>query len=534
MLSQKNVMALDWFSGGSDTLVTINDKKFTEDDFRHWWKDWQEKGMSFPDSPEKFIEWHLLAQQAKAMEMDKQPTFARKVYVFLQVRALMQLKKDEVDSQVDIKDDAVRKHYEENYTPIKVLQILTFDDKSKAEKVFEDMQQYNGNDAGKIVFADYNGVAPEEGGPTRYEEASVRPKDLADKDRWQKAFVDVKAAHVGEPFELETGWVLVRIHEIINPGDEDFAKFESSIRNQFRKEQEAQFTLELVESLKKKYNVAIVRDVLDKIEPEAEYSEEFLDTTVIHFGEQDIPVRYLLQNIAKEKGFRNQYGFSKEEYETVKMRVINGMLTQTLINMESMNRHYEKDEPLKWTYEFYRQGRMIKELEGQFREQAKPDEEALRKYYDEHIDDYTMPEVVSYALVDDDKQLVNKIWAGIMQGGDFYDLYKKYYTKDAPIKHGAIEELNDLLRAEIDKLVKGEVSPPFEYNNHFAIVKLVNKIDSKSLPFSEVKPKIAEKLQKEKFEALRSEYLETLRSKSDIRIDKDVWQDLKQEYGDKG
>ncbi|MCK5545139.1 MAG: hypothetical protein KAI35_07965, partial [Desulfobulbaceae bacterium] len=54
---------------GNKNLVTINGTKYTTEDYKHWWDSFKTKDMEFPDSPESFIDWHLLAEEARSMEL---------------------------------------------------------------------------------------------------------------------------------------------------------------------------------------------------------------------------------------------------------------------------------------------------------------------------------------------------------------------------------------------------------------------------------------------------------------------------------
>ncbi|MCK5323117.1 MAG: hypothetical protein KAJ45_03180, partial [Desulfobulbaceae bacterium] len=45
---------------GNKKLVTINGIKYTTEDYKHWWDSFKTKDMEFPDSPQSFIDWHLL------------------------------------------------------------------------------------------------------------------------------------------------------------------------------------------------------------------------------------------------------------------------------------------------------------------------------------------------------------------------------------------------------------------------------------------------------------------------------------------
>ena len=89
-----------WLWGDANTVVTINDEAFSPDDFKHWWALWNEEKNAVPEDPQQFIEWKLVAQEARIMELDQTPTFKRKINVFLKSRSRVQFKYDEVDSRI--------------------------------------------------------------------------------------------------------------------------------------------------------------------------------------------------------------------------------------------------------------------------------------------------------------------------------------------------------------------------------------------------------------------------------------------------
>ncbi|MEJ2200970.1 MAG: hypothetical protein P8X63_08155, partial [Desulfuromonadaceae bacterium] len=100
-------------------LVTINGTGLSAEDFRDWWREWREADMPVPEEPKEFIDWVLLYQEAQAMQLDQNPTYLRKVAIFLKVRALMQLKQEEVSVHTRMPEDKeLWADYRKEYTPI--------------------------------------------------------------------------------------------------------------------------------------------------------------------------------------------------------------------------------------------------------------------------------------------------------------------------------------------------------------------------------------------------------------------------------
>ena len=87
--------AWPWKDTGN--LVDINGVSYTPDDFKRWWENWRDAGSRFPNDMEQFIEWKLLAQEAKSMELDQEPNYQRKIDVFHKVRTRILLKNDRLE-----------------------------------------------------------------------------------------------------------------------------------------------------------------------------------------------------------------------------------------------------------------------------------------------------------------------------------------------------------------------------------------------------------------------------------------------------
>lgn len=123
------------FAQSGKRLLTINGIEFTDDDYKHWWSHWNDNNqIGAPVSADDFINFQLMVQQGQEMGYDGQPDYLHKLDVFLQVRALMALKYDEIDSKVVITDAEVKNNFDENYGTIWALQILSFDSEAKAQR----------------------------------------------------------------------------------------------------------------------------------------------------------------------------------------------------------------------------------------------------------------------------------------------------------------------------------------------------------------------------------------------------------------
>ena len=89
-----------------------------------------------------------------------------------------------------------------------------------------------------------------------------------------------------------------------------------------------------------------------------------------------------------------------------------------------------------------------------------------------------------------------------------------------------------IVKAEIDKLVIGEVSEPFVIKGHHTIIKLIKRFPKTPMPLDHVSDQIAKMIEKDEFSRLRNEYLATLKERSTITVNNRAWEKIKKELSD--
>ncbi|NTV15027.1 MAG: hypothetical protein HGA96_14040 [Desulfobulbaceae bacterium] len=509
-------------------LLNINGIVYTDEDFRHWWTHWNDKKNNLVQSSlENFISFMLFVQQGEEMGYDSQPNYLHKLEVFLQVRALMELKYEEVDSKILVTEEDLRKYFEERYGTVWTLQILGFDTESKAAKAYDSMLPYDRQVGGRLVFADLIGGGAEEKAET-YDEVKVVVEDFYKNKRvrWLSVVQNLSDAEVAKPFLSEDNnkYILIRLIDKQPAGDGVFEEKREKISEQLLKNERARLTVNLIKNLKSKYDVKVDQELFKIIQLDEEYQSDFLDRKIITSSIFDATVRDLLFNIKKEKKVRKDIADDE-----VKDLVLNSLISQTLVNKESLVRGYENIPPLKWTYDFYKQNRLKQEVESGLSNSVVISDLDLKNYYDLHASDYSIPDKVTYLIVHGDEELLKKVWLGTLQGTDFSELLSKY-SLDSNKKISDINSLPQALTSILNNLTKGEVSVPFALDtNSFALLKLLDRVPGKVVPFQDIKNKVTEQFKKEKFEILKNDYLIKLKSKSDIIVNENVWNSLLRE-----
>ena len=242
-----NVQAglLSW---GDETLVTVGEEKSSSEDFKTWWKLWQEKDQPLPQSAEPYIDWLLFAQDAERMMLFDDPSYQRDMRIYLKVLSLEQLRHDEVTSKISIAEDEVEKKYNELYVPAWLYTSIIVKDKATAEHLYDDLQSGKMDVTDLVQVAAWNEQvlqghsAPEKTGDDLADVVKKYP-GLADtllgvQQNSQKrpfnsdkvlveVFSGLAKGAFSKPFAWQDNYVIVQMLDIY-PGDKDDFERQSS------------------------------------------------------------------------------------------------------------------------------------------------------------------------------------------------------------------------------------------------------------------------------------------------------------------
>ncbi len=515
---------LDVSAAVDQPLVVINGQNYSRQDFKHWWKYYKDKGMSLPASPDKFINWQLLTQEAEHMELGALPEVKRPLDIFLKARTLMLLKYDEVDSKIKIDDKELRAVYERDYQPRLLISRLDFKDKqaaSAAETMF----------GGRHLSLDEIRQKAA-GSPPAFKISHpqwLRPRTLPKS--WKGA-VNEKSGAVIKP--AGGGSYLIYIVAAKRGDDNDFTHKKKAVYEALFSKKQQKLTEDLLRRLQKLYNLKVNRSLLAAIDltnPRQDNWNKALVTsrrgqaTVGYFIEQCRKERLLLQKSPSR---------NKKEVAAVKQRAMSAMVSNSLTDWAAADRHYENKPPFKWVYQFYRQHRLIKALENRILSTAEkpPGLEAVRHFYETNKGDFRTPELVKIVLVQGRAGDINRLYAASVVAGELLKTAHRYpVTLRNSGQHDiGIKTLSAPAVTALAKMTEGDICPPFADNGKMVVMRLIKRRGGETLPLQKVKNKIIKRLVKIRKEEKRRQYIMNLRRHSNIKVNKSVWQELLTEY----
>ena len=510
---------------GDDTLVTIDETRYSEDDFKRWWKFWQEPGQPLPKTPDPYIDWLLLSQEAERMGLAEDPGFKRQTRVFLQSRALLMLKNDAVDSRIEVADAEVKARYEERFLPRWLVKRMEFKDEETALAAWKEMEE------GALTIDSLLARNPEQGGPISTSESWARPGGV--DAGWNAIFLKTAVGTVVKPDEHNRGPVLYFLKEQKGGDDKDLDQFREAIRKGLWKAKQNDLTRALLLQLRDKYQVEIDKERLAALDLNAS-DDTFTDAAVITTNRQNVSEKEFIDVIRRLTASRPGAAHAladAEKARQLKEETADNIIGQSVTDWEALDRHYEEKEPFKWEYEFNLNHRLGVALSRRiFMPKCVVTDDEIKQRFEQNIGNYTQPALVKFYIVDETQGPIDRIWASAAGGKTFLEVVKQHdlivSPKEVPANH-----LEPDVKAVVDNLAVGETSRIFKAQGVRVMVHLVAKTPEAPLPLERVKKSIHDQIEEEKLMLVRDDFLNSLKSGIKIDVNKRQWKAIQKELG---
>jgi len=309
------------------------------------------------------------------------------------------------------------------------------------------------------------------------------------------------------------------------------------IRGDLWKKRENELTRALLAESRDKYQVKFDEERLAALDTNGA-EDTFTDAPVITSTRQNVSEKEFMVIYRRLMGNRPEFAHSaedEEQAEKLKLDTAYNIIGQAVTNWAAEDRHFEKEEPFKWEYEFNYNHRLKLELERRlFSPNVKVTEDEIKQHYEENIGLYKQPAIVKLYIIDETQGPIDQIWAEVAVGKNFRQVLKEHEEdfELSPIPHETpVNHLDPEVMEVANNLVDGETSQIFTAQGIKVMVHMVERTPEEPLPLERVKEPIRATLKRKKFRELRDEYLDTLRSGSDIKVKNRKWQKIQKELG---
>ncbi len=217
-------------------------------------------------------------------------------------------------------------------------------------------------------------------------------------------------------------------------------------------------------------------------------------------------------------------------------RYLEETIMEMLIYEEAIRRKLEKDKEVKEVIDEARKKILVAKLMAtEVDDKAKISEEEIRKYYDEHKDEFKAPEMwrASHILVADESQ-AKLIADELSKGGVFAELAKKNSIDATASRGGDIGffrtgQLVPEFEKACLKLNVGQTGDILHTQFGYHIIKLTDKREAAAQSYDEAKRAIEGELNRKKRAILFDEMVNKLKSRYSVDINKSTFESFEAE-----
>ncbi|NPA40602.1 MAG: hypothetical protein GXO57_09210 [Thermodesulfobacteria bacterium] len=503
-------------------LVKFKDgSTYTVKDFCFWWKNWRNSPNATLQTIDPYIKWLLFLKEAKKMDLENSYAYREKVLIYRKVRDLLHLQYDEVESKIHITDKALWHFYEKNFKPIYVVKNFYFKKKSKATSFMKKLKSLkdceklfkNSPDIWKGYFW-------------------VRPWSCPNTAKSVLFKQTLPSGSILGPVKWNKVWAVVCIEKTYAGGKKDYLKIKAQLKHIYQKMLEDKLTDELIRKLKKKYKIQFNATLYSKI-GFTEVPKALKNKILLRIADRFLTAEGFHEMLLKEYQFRFAMVNPKDEKSVSKFKkfVLNSIIAQNLVEIEALNRGYEKQEPFKRELNFYKKNLLVKEFVNfVILPKLKVTDEDVKKFIKEHENMIGWKRLVTAVFVQtSQKSLVEKVKEELLKGRELEDIlddlgFANYVTTQS-LQDYPLGIRKDIWEAPIGKVLF------LKTGRYYCIIKVLKKEKLRRKITPEVKWKIKNFIARKKFEKLEKALYEKLEKSYAVKVNSKLWNSIKGRLG---
>jgi parvulin-like peptidyl-prolyl isomerase len=317
-----------------------------------------------------------------------------------------------------------------------------------------------------------------------------------------------------------------------------FEREKKRIERKLRKEQEKGLSDRFVALLREAADIWIDRALMEQVDPEKDYSKQ--TRSVARVDGKSIPLGEFVGDLKKAVPRQSMQGpgkgrqLGKEELRAIKERVMDRLITYILVENEALRRNYN-DAAFAGLVEKRKAALLVDAFKAKLvYPLAIPTEGELRKYYDEHVEDFKKGyEVWIREMRFQEQRKAEEIHKELRQGASFEFLEAEVSGGMTPRKDTVwvpVDRFAPVVRAAVSGLKVGEVSDVIGHGRKFKIIKLKGKRGGNPVAFSKVEERLKGLVGQEKFKRVLAEYLSRLRKASKIKIHEKNLEEIEDDF----
>ncbi|HEC98574.1 MAG TPA: hypothetical protein ENI58_10580 [Nitrospirae bacterium] len=494
-------------------LAVVDGEPITEEDLKyslqiaHRREDLSSAGkLSLSEYVQKLIDDMLIIEEARRMGMEQDPQVQQAVKAYILRESVVKLYDEEISRKVSISDEDIPSYYKKNYEKFS-LGIIEVSSEKEA-----------GNIAGQLKKgADFSDLARKysthHSGKNGVDVVLTRrsmPPYIG------KTIAGLSPGELSDILKIRDKYYIVKLISRKEAPDEELKNVRKEIEKVVRKQKEKKRADQYLEYLRERAAIKVNKELLSAI------SQDKSDEEASNWSKDKRAVADVNGSVLTAGEFaamvKPYKGKSKEN-------ILNSWIDRKVVDHEALSRHYETSPDLKKKIERY-ENQLLKQafINKAIIPKIKISDKSLKEYYMKHREDFAEPDrfrvrQITVKTMDEARELLSSL----KDGTDFSWLAKKKSIDPAGPEGGEVgwltmQKFPGPVRKIVAALKTGGISPIFKFGSSYRIIRLQEKLKGKVLRFEEVRDAVYKAYFKERFNALRDEFVSKLKSEARIKV----------------
>lgn len=469
----------------------------------------------------------LLAQEARAMGMAEEPPIPDQLEALRRKLAMAHLQTEEIAARVAVSDEEVREAFEREYRRV-TLRVLTTHDRTEAEAALAELG--SGAEFAELAARRSKDPYALRGGLVQ----SLPRIDLMHEIA-EVAF-DLEPGALFGPVRTPLGYAVIRV-ESFEPADpERFDAARNDLGQMLFSRKSQRLQSDLAERLGEKHRVTIDERVLEGIVPERVADGRLMpriedpEAVVARVGDREILAGDYGDALKwRWKGVRND-----EAATAAAPLVLEKKIESLLLLVEARARGYDAGPAVDRRVSALERDLLVERyLREILAPIARVERDEMEAYYEENRDSFRRPPRLHLSQITVETEEEAGRLAGLLrEGADVRWLARKHSIdrfKDAGGERGWIvpSPNTDAFNDRLLEARAGDVVGPVGGPGNFMVMRVDIREEQGPYPFEEVTGNVRSILFRERFGELLDEYLEKLRSRSEIVVHQDALESMR-------
>jgi parvulin-like peptidyl-prolyl isomerase len=499
-----------------DVLAVVNGEPVTEGDLKysltiaHRREDLSSAGaLNLPDFIQKLVDDRLIIQEARRMGMQDYPEVRQAIDAYVLRESVVRLHAEEIVKKVTVTDDEIKNYYKKNYEQF-VLGIIKMDNEEKAREILQQLQ--GGKDFQELAREYSPDPSQKDAGEVTLRRSSLNP--VIDK-----AISNLKVGEFTDVVNVGNKFYIMKVINRKEAPDEGLESVKSNIERALGKQKEKERSDEYLKYLRKRFTVRVNDEIFSSINL-AEKSE-------IEKLSQD--ERVIVQINGSTLTVGDFVSLAKSYPKRSKELILNDWIEQNLIDIEALDRHYEKQKEFRRMVDRY-ENQLLKNtfINRVIVPQIVLSDEALKEYYLSHQESFMKPptfkiQQITVKTMQDAEDIINDL----KNGAEFSWLAKNRSIDPAASERGNLgwltkAEMSEPVRKVIETLKPGDISPILKVDSFYRIIQLLGRKGGEVEEFVKVKEAVHRAAFEDKVNDILNSYIGQLKKDSDITINNEA------------